>query len=127
MTEENNAPERRGDEEYEDLDPAAVREIARTEAFYSHIGPLPDPLTLRAYGEIKQDLPERIVSTMEGETNHRHKIESRGQIIAAVLVPLVVIAGLVAILFGYGLYGVLLAAVGVSPAFYGFFSGRRRT
>lgn len=40
-----------------------------------HSGPLPDPETLRQYGDISEGFPERIIVTYEKEVQHRHRIE----------------------------------------------------
>ena len=40
-----------------------------------HLGPIPHPDTLKAYGDIAADLPERIVKMAEGEQTHRHEME----------------------------------------------------
>lgn len=124
---QDGAPERR-DEEVEpqrptDTEPEASQESSR-EASYTHIGPLPDPITLRAYGQIMPGLPERIVSGMEGETDHRQNLETRGQTIGALLAGGGLVGGVAAILFGHDLAGVAIVASGVGPLVYAFVRSR---
>ena len=37
-----------------------------------HMGPLPDPVTLARYGEVRSDLPDRIVQMAEGQVEARN-------------------------------------------------------
>jgi len=41
-----------------------------------HIGPLPDPETLRAYDEIIPNGAERLMQLVERQSNHRQALES---------------------------------------------------
>ena len=55
--------------------PDLASQVTVEQAFYS--GPLPDPETLRAYGEISPDLVERIVTASEEERSHRHQMDRK--------------------------------------------------
>ena len=123
---QNSAP---GNEEAESQEPVgvnseAIREVVRAEAFYSHTGPLPDPATLGAYGEIVPGLPEKIVNRMEGENDHRHKLETRGQIIGALLAGGGLIGGVATISLGHDWAGVAIVGSGVAPLVYAFVRNR---
>jgi hypothetical protein len=56
----------------------------------------------------------------KNEESHRHLIERRGQILAAALPIFFVTLGTVVFLISGSWAGVALAAVGLSPAGYGF-------
>lgn len=88
-----NSPAKQGEEvehgeEYQDTasseyPPSSFGAMA---AYYEqHIGPLPPPETLERYEQAMSGLQERIVDRMEEESDHRHSMEKRGQIIAAIL------------------------------------------
>src|SRR5688572_27353543 len=70
-----------------------------------HLGPLPDPDTLRAYAKVIPNGAERIMALVESESRHRHAQEARlvacetrritrGQWMAFVLTLLLATAGL---------------------------------
>jgi len=44
-----------------------------------HAGPLPPPSTLQAYDQIHPGTAERIIRRWEQQTDHRHRLERRGQ------------------------------------------------
>ena len=121
-------PEHRG-EEVESRQPPVtdsktIRGVVRAEAYYSHIRTLPDAPTMREYGQILPSLPERIVSRMESETDHRHTLETCGQFIGAALSGGGLIGGVISILLGHDLAGVAIVASGVGPLVYGFVRSR---
>lgn len=61
---------------------------------------------------------------VEGETDHRHALEARGQVIGASLAGGGLIGGVVAILLGHDWAGVAIVASGVGPLVYAFVRNR---
>jgi len=60
--------------------PGQLQPIERSfEAAVSFSGPLPPPATLKAYGEVRSDYPERIMAMAEKEAAHRQEIAVRVQ------------------------------------------------
>jgi uncharacterized membrane protein len=103
-----------------------VREIVRAEVYSYHQGPLPDPETYQGYGEVVEDAPERMLSMVEREQGHRHRMELLGQIVGAVAILGALVGGFILILLGYGIPAALFAAAGASPSVYAALRARRR-
>ena len=91
----------------------------RQEAYF---GPIPDPDTLKRYGEVMPNLPERIVQSWETEQTHRReheralvetsqKIDKRSQWFAFILSLLALFIAAYAVYDGQYLYGILFGAV----------------
>jgi len=99
-----------------DEDPAG--QLVRAEAFYS--GPLPHAGEMERYERVLPGSADRLVSMTESEAAHRHEIEKRGQIAAAALPVFFVTLGALVFLISGSWAGVALAAVGLTPAGYGF-------
>jgi uncharacterized membrane protein len=83
-------------------------------------GPIPPPSTIREYNEIIENGAERIFAQFEKETEHRHKLESRQQ-----LLPFIdqLVARATALVFalaclGAGIFSVIHGAYWVA-AFFG--------
>lgn len=94
--------------------------IVHAEAFYAYRGPLPDARQMEHYERVLPGASDRIVTMAESEEEHRHFIEKRGQILAAALPIFFVLLGAVVFLASGSWAGVALAAVGLTPAGYGF-------
>lgn len=92
-------------------------------AYYEHIGPLPPPSTLERYDEALPGLAERVVGRMEQESDHRHTLDKRGQLIAAILGAGGLIGGLGAIFTNHDWAGVAVIASGVAPLVFAFVKG----
>jgi len=101
--------------------------IVHAQAVYIHRGPLPDPTDYERYERVLPGSANRILKMTESEAAHRHRIEMGGQFIAAGLALLAVVGGFWLILSGFGIYGVLFTATGVSPMVYAFLRTQRRT
>lgn len=95
-------------------------------AYYEHIGPLPPPESLERYDEALPGLAERIVGRMEQESEHRHRLDERGQLIAAILGGGGLVGGLGAIFTNHDWAGVAVIASGVAPLVFAFVKGPRQ-
>lgn len=108
-----------------------------------HIGPLPDPDTLRAYGDIVSDLPERIVRMAEGEQFHRHEMEDcalsaqiddlkqdrtearLGQVLGFLIGLVAIIGGVTVAISGAQWGGSAISGIGVIGLVTAFIKGRQ--
>jgi uncharacterized membrane protein len=93
-------------------------QLVRAEVFYT--GPLPNAAEMERYERTLPGAADRIVAMSESEEDHRHRIENRGQILAAALPIFFVILGAVVFLISGSWAGVALAGIGLTPAGYGF-------
>lgn len=103
-----------------------VRELIREEVVSYHRGPLPDPVTFHGYGEVVEDAPERMLSMVEREQRHRHRMEMSGQLVGALAVLGGLIGGFFLVLWGYGIPAALFAAAGATPSIYASLRARRQ-
>ena len=92
------------------------------QAEQSFKGPIPPPSTLKEYGEIKSDFPERIMASWEKEQAHRREkeselirnsyiVEKRGQIMAFILTILSLGITILLILEGEYVAGSFVAGI----------------
>jgi hypothetical protein len=58
-------------------------QLVRAEVFYT--GPLPNAAEMERYERTLPGAADRIVAMSESEEDHRHRIENRGQVLAAAL------------------------------------------
>ncbi len=121
MTERSGPPDERvyeGEPVSEGGDERPSRQLVRAEAYYS--GPLPDAAQMERYERTLPGAADRIIAMAESEEEHRHEVEKRGQTLAAVLPVFFVLLGAIVFLISGSWAGVALAAVGLTPAGYGF-------
>ena len=102
----------------------------------SHSGPLPDPETLKEYGEIIPNGAERIMKMAESQSTHRIELEKlaitsqlsqsgRGQIFGFILGLSAVGGSITCILLGHEVGGSILGAGGITSLVSVFVLGRR--
>lgn len=107
-------------------------------------GPVPDPETLRRYGEVIPTAPERILAMAEREQTHRHKLDcavhagaeqefqaelklrSRAQWMACVLVIMLVALAAWFAWLGMQWPAVSVVAIAISAVVGAFLLGKRR-
>lgn len=113
-------------------------EISKTIATYScktHIGPLPDPETLKGYSEIIPDGANRILIMAENQANHRMKLESNviksqmsqsnlGQILAFIIGMVCIISASLLIYFDKTVGGSIIGGAGVTSLVTAFIKGK---
>jgi len=121
VTEGSNQPDERvyeGEPVPEESDQRPPRELVQAEVFYA--GPLPNAAQMERYERTLPGAADRIVAMSESEEDHRHRMEKRGQILAAALPIFFVTLGAFVFLFSGSWAGVALAGIGLTPAGYGF-------
>ncbi|GAA6747466.1 DUF2335 domain-containing protein [Thermus brockianus] len=102
-------------------------------AYYK--GPLPDPFTFKAYGQVLPDAPDRILRMAEQEQKHRHELEKklantdsvgylRGQLIAFVLTSFLVFLTYDLLKSGQSLQGYLFGGAGLVAIVLAFLRNR---
>lgn len=102
---------------------------------YRHSGPLPDPLSFRAYAEVLPDAPERIMRMAEKEQEHRHELERkiaetdrigylRGQLISGGLAALTIWVTHDLIQTGHSIQGYILGGGALAAIILGILRNR---
>ncbi|MDE0133736.1 MAG: DUF2335 domain-containing protein [Acidimicrobiaceae bacterium] len=96
---------------------SAQLSVERYEASY-HIGPLPSPADLSAYGDISPELVLRIVDAADDERHHRHRMDaarvrrSVQGLIAGFAIAVLFLAGSVWLISnGYSVEGTVLGSI----------------
>ena len=83
-------------------------------------GPLPPPHILAQYNDALPDGAERIVRLTENQTEHRQRLETRGQLFTFILALVALAGGILLIILGHsaeGLVPVISAVVGLGRLF----------
>lgn len=101
-----------------------AQRLVRAEAAYFYQGPLPSPEQLQGYEEIVPGSAERIIGRLEGETEHRHGMERRGQYIAGGIAGAGLLGGFALIMFNHDVAGAIFTASGIGPIVYAFLRTR---
>lgn len=111
--------------------PESPRAVVRTETTV-HVGPLPDPDTLRQYDHVAPGAAQRIIAMGEREQRHRHRLDMLEAVygftgmLAGLVIGLTGIAGAVYLgINGQGLWGTLLGGGTLGSLVGAFIYGRR--
>lgn len=117
-------------ERFIERNPETVARMVAMQTRFS--GPLPDPETLRQYGEVMPGLGERIVAMAEREQAHRHEVDrslvnvfSRGQWLGFALGLVSLVVGAYLSLRGHEGFGIAAFVGSVAVIAGSLLFGRR--